>query len=102
MQHVVRAEPVIPPLALRHPLIQGAPNPRAFSFWARMPTAILIDGAFFINRFRKIEPHNAYNAPRAGDLVRISASVTAHFGHRDRLSRDDARSAFRHRDRAFR
>ncbi|WP_233869224.1 NYN domain-containing protein [Paraburkholderia adhaesiva] len=30
-----------------------------------MPTAILIDGAFFIKRFRSIEPHNAHDAQRA-------------------------------------
>lgn len=34
-----------------------------------MPTAILIDGAFFIKRFRKIEPHNMLNARRAVDLA---------------------------------
>jgi len=34
-----------------------------------MPTAILIDGAYFIKRFRAIEPHNAYNAERAADCV---------------------------------
>jgi hypothetical protein len=32
-------------------------------------TAILIDGAFFIHRFRKIEPHNAHNPQRAADLA---------------------------------
>lgn len=34
-----------------------------------MPTAILIDGAYFIKRFRAIEPHNAYNAERAADCI---------------------------------
>jgi uncharacterized LabA/DUF88 family protein len=34
-----------------------------------MPTAILVDGAYFIKRFRQIEPDNAYNAERAADLV---------------------------------
>lgn len=34
-----------------------------------MATAILIDGAYFIKRFRKIEPHNSYNADRAADLA---------------------------------
>ncbi|MHA6478947.1 NYN domain-containing protein [Stutzerimonas sp. KH-1] len=34
-----------------------------------MPTAILVDGAFFIKRFRKIEPDNAYDAQRAADLI---------------------------------
>lgn len=32
-------------------------------------TAILIDGAFFIHRFRAIEPHNAHNPQRAADLA---------------------------------
>jgi uncharacterized LabA/DUF88 family protein len=34
-----------------------------------MATAILIDGAYFIKRFRAIEPHNVYNAARAADCV---------------------------------
>ena len=34
-----------------------------------MPTAILIDGAYFIKRFRAIEPHNAYNPQRVADTV---------------------------------
>lgn len=34
-----------------------------------MPTAILIDGAYFVKRFRGIEPHNAYNAARAADCA---------------------------------
>jgi len=34
-----------------------------------MPTAVLFDGAYFIKRFRRIEPQNAYNAERAADLV---------------------------------
>lgn len=34
-----------------------------------MPTAILIDGAYFIKRFRAIEPHNAYNAERVADCI---------------------------------
>lgn len=41
-----------------------------------MPTAILVDGAFFIKRFRKIEPDNAYDAQRAADLIHRWA--TAH------------------------
>jgi uncharacterized LabA/DUF88 family protein len=32
-----------------------------------LPTAILIDGGFFVKRFRRIEPHNEYNAERAAD-----------------------------------
>ncbi|WP_119965512.1 NYN domain-containing protein [Simplicispira lacusdiani] len=34
-----------------------------------MPTAILIDGAYFVKRFRTIEPHNAYNATRAAEFA---------------------------------
>ena len=34
-----------------------------------MPTAILIDGAYFIKRFRSIEPHNAYNPVRAAEFA---------------------------------
>ncbi|KVN86883.1 NYN domain-containing protein [Burkholderia ubonensis] len=34
-----------------------------------MPTAILIDGAFFIKRFRAIEPQNAQNARRAAECA---------------------------------
>lgn len=34
-----------------------------------MPTAILIDGAYFVRRFRLIEPHNSHNATRAADLA---------------------------------
>ncbi|RII83311.1 NYN domain-containing protein [Neopusillimonas maritima] len=34
-----------------------------------MSAAILIDGAYFIKRFRKIEPHNAYNSRRIADMA---------------------------------
>jgi uncharacterized LabA/DUF88 family protein len=34
-----------------------------------MITAILIDGAYFINRFRKIEPHNSFDAKRMAELL---------------------------------
>lgn len=34
-----------------------------------MPTAILIDGAYFIKRFRSIEPHNAFDAKRAAEFA---------------------------------
>lgn len=40
-----------------------------FHVWCPMPTAILIDGGFFVPRFRAIEPHNAFNAQRAADLA---------------------------------
>lgn len=34
-----------------------------------MPTAILIDGAYFIKRFRSIEPHNSYDSTRAAEFA---------------------------------
>jgi len=34
-----------------------------------MPTAILIDGGYFVKRFRRIEPHNAHNAERAAEVA---------------------------------
>ncbi|OLH30034.1 hypothetical protein DXO116_18390, partial [Xanthomonas oryzae pv. oryzae] len=34
-----------------------------------MPTAILIDGAYFIKRFRSIEPHNSMDPQRAADVA---------------------------------
>ncbi len=34
-----------------------------------MPTAILIDGAFFVKRFRRIEPTNAYDPVRAAEAA---------------------------------
>lgn len=34
-----------------------------------MPTAVLIDGGYFIKRFRRIEPHSCYDAERAAELA---------------------------------
>lgn len=34
-----------------------------------MPTAILIDGTYFVKRFRSIEPYNAYDARRAAEFA---------------------------------
>lgn len=34
-----------------------------------MSAAVLIDGAYFIKRFRRIEPHNAYNSARMADMA---------------------------------
>lgn len=45
-----------------------------------MTTAVLIDGAYFIKRFRAIEPHNAYNPERVADCVFRWAM--AHLGDR--------------------
>jgi uncharacterized LabA/DUF88 family protein len=66
----------IEPLAVRRrTLSSGEPNPWAFlrsgvkNTGAKMPTAILIDGAFFIKRFRAIEPQNSYNARRTAECA---------------------------------
>jgi uncharacterized LabA/DUF88 family protein len=45
-----------------------------------MTTAILIDGGYFVKRFRAIEPHNAYNAERAADC--IFRWAVAHLSHK--------------------
>ncbi|WP_244161096.1 hypothetical protein [Pseudomonas anguilliseptica] len=42
-----------------------------------MTTAILVDGAYFIKRFRQIESNNAYNAERAADLIHRWATATS-------------------------
>jgi uncharacterized LabA/DUF88 family protein len=47
-----------------------------------MPTAILIDGAFFVKRFRAIEPHNLHNANRAAECAHRWAC--AHLTQRQR------------------
>lgn len=54
-----------------------------------MPTAVLVDGAFFIKRFRAIEPHNSHNAERAADCM-FRWSV-AHLS--DRLQQGSAKRA---------
>ena len=35
-----------------------------------MPTAILVDGGYFVKRFRSIEPHNRFNSRRAAECMR--------------------------------
>ena len=61
-----------------HPAHGSTPSPLSrtcrphgrLAFWGKgMPTAILVDGAYFIKRFRRIEPQNAFNAERCADLV---------------------------------
>lgn len=47
-----------------------------------MPTAVLIDGGFFVKRFRRIEPHNHYNADRAAQQAFRWA--LAHLSERDK------------------
>ncbi|WP_283436287.1 hypothetical protein [Pseudomonas helmanticensis] len=55
--------------------IQDAPNPWAFCYQEEnMPTAVLVDGAFFIKRFRRIEPQNAFNAEQ--NLERYATTST--------------------------
>ena len=54
-----------------------------------MPTAILIDGAFFIHRFRAIEPHNAFNSQRAAELAWRWAVSHLSDGSRPNKSRRD-------------
>lgn len=46
-----------------------------------MPTAILVDGAYFIKRFRRIEPDNAYDAKRAADCLHRWAVSHLHDGN---------------------
>ena len=43
-----------------------------------MPTAILIDGAFFIKKFRKLDPTNSYNAKKVAKVVHESAMQHLH------------------------
>lgn len=63
-----------------------------------MPTAILIDGAYFIKRFRSIEPHNAYNAERAADCVfrwAVAHLSTAINGGGNAVRRQNRRELYR-------
>lgn len=63
-----------------------------------MPTAILIDGAYFIKRFRALEPHNAYNAERAADCIFrwAVAHLTSSRGNREsQARRQDRRELYR-------
>lgn len=82
--------------------IQDVPNPWAFCYQEEsMPTAVLVDGAFFIKRFRKIEPQNSFNAERAADLVHRWA--TAHLTSRTNTSNSHcAASQPRHRRDLYR
>lgn len=62
-----------------------------------MSTAILVDAAFFIKRFRTLEPHNAYNAKRAADLVCRYALL--HLKQKHRLkSSTSSDGYYEHRD----
>jgi len=64
-----------------------------------MPTAILIDGGYFVKRFRAIEPHNAYNAERAADC--IFRWALAHLSDRSGSKPTEQRSLRRELYRVF-
>lgn len=64
-----------------------------------MPTAILIDGGYFVKRFRAIEPHNAYNAERAADC--IFRWAVAHLSDRSGSKPAEQRSRRRELYRVF-
>lgn len=51
-----------------------------------MPTAILIDGAYFIKRIRHFEPHHYFNAERIADLAVRCAML--HLKQKKRLDRE--------------
>ena len=62
-----------------------------------MATAILIDGAYFIKRFRSIEPHNIYNAERAADCVfRWAVAHLSIKPHSNGPAQSSVRAARRH------
>ncbi|MDR9863333.1 MULTISPECIES: hypothetical protein [Pseudomonas] len=67
-----------------------------------MPTAVLVDGAFFIKRFRRIEPHNAFNAERAADLVHRWATAHLHSKFISRPSGPPCELLQRHRKDLYR
>ena len=83
--------------------IQDVPNPWAFCYQEQsMPTAVLVDGAFFIKRFRRIEPQNAFNAERAADLVHRWATahllgkiISRHNGQPQELQQRHRRELYR-------
>ena len=66
----------IPPLAVSRPSIHDVPTPWAFYFLeSRMATAILVDGGFFIKRFRSLQPDNAFDPQRAAECIHRWASA---------------------------
>ena len=58
-------------MAVSYPFHLGFAEPLGFflSKSNTMPTAVLIDGAYFIKRFRAFDPENAYDAEKAADLI---------------------------------
>lgn len=65
-----------------------------------MPTAVLIDGAFFIKRFRTIEPQNAHDARRAAECAHrwACAHLTPRAARRNGAGQDELRERQRVRD----
>lgn len=63
-----------------------------------MPTAILIDGAYFIKRFRSIEPHNMYNAKRAAEFAFRAAVAHLSEPYGTRGSNGDRKQGARRHD----
>lgn len=65
-----------------------------------MPTAVLIDGAFFIKRFRTIEPQNAHDARRAAECAHRWACthLTPKAARRNGAGQDALRERQRVRD----
>ena len=53
-----------------------------------MPTPILIDGAFFIKRFRTIEPHNSLDAKRATEFLFKCALAHLIEGKREKIKHE--------------
>lgn len=54
-----------------------------------MTTAVLIDGAFFVKRFRSIEPDNKYNAKRAASVACNCAWMHLTEGDRSNPRKDE-------------
>ena len=65
-----------------------------------MPTAVLIDGAFFIKRFRAIEPENGHDARRAAECAHrwACAHLTPRAARRNGAGQDEVRERQRVRD----
>ncbi|MCI0152206.1 NYN domain-containing protein [Paraburkholderia sediminicola] len=63
-----------------------------------MPTAVLIDGAFFVKRFRALEPQNAHDARRAAECAHRWAC--AHLTPKTARRNGGGQEALRERQRA--
>ena len=60
-----------------------------------MPTAILIDGAFFVKRFRRIEPDHAHDAKRAADFAFQCALAHLESKTKDGKAKEPRRDLYR-------